>query len=67
MTGPVRVGTKGGSTSAQKEKAMRIPITVALTAALLATAPAFSPRGGAFAQAVEPAGHRYVVAVSGMH
>jgi hypothetical protein len=46
---------------------MRIPITVALTAALLATAPAFSPRGGAFAQAVEPAGHRYVVAVSGMH
>ena len=46
---------------------MRIHAALALAAALLATAPAFMPRGNAFAQAAAPAGHRYVVAVSGMH
>jgi hypothetical protein len=45
---------------------MRTRTVFALAAALVATAPALTPRGSAVAQAA-PAAHQYVVGVSGMH
>lgn len=46
---------------------MRARTAVALAAALLGTAAAFTPRGSALAQSADPAAHQYVVGVSGMH
>jgi hypothetical protein len=45
---------------------MTIRTTLALTAMLIAAAPALTLRGSTVAQAQETA-HRYVVGVSGMH
>ena len=45
---------------------MRIHTVAVLAAALVGAAPAVGPRA-ADAQPTVPAGHQYVVAVSGMH
>jgi hypothetical protein len=45
---------------------MTMRTTLALTAVLVAAAPALTPLGNAVAQAQATA-HRYVVGVSGMH
>ena len=45
---------------------MTMRTTLALTAMLIAAAPALTPRGSSIAQAQATA-HRYVVGVSGMH